>query len=249
LIASVLLAAVAVAVGLFIGAVGVGGILLIPALTYLGGVPIHTATATALFTFAFTGVLGTVLFQRRGSIDWRLAVPVCTGAVVASVLGAWVNSLIDARPLGLVIAAIIVASGFYILRSGPEREDARRDARTPGSSTLLTGIGVASGFGSGLSGAGGPLFSVPLMVMTGFVPLAAVGVSQVLQIVAAVFGTAGNLAFGRIDFALAAWLLAFELVGVVAGVRLAHALDAATLRRMAAGLCIAAGGFMLWRGA
>ena len=48
------------------------------------------------------------------------------------------------------------------------------------------------------------------------VPLAAVGTSQVLQIVAAVFGTAGNLAYGTIDFGVAAWITLFELAGVVA---------------------------------
>ena len=50
---------IAFGVGTLIGAVGVGGILLIPALTAFAGLPIHTAMATALFTFAFTGVAGT----------------------------------------------------------------------------------------------------------------------------------------------------------------------------------------------
>jgi uncharacterized membrane protein YfcA len=240
-----LLAAVAAAVGLFIGTVGVGGILLIPALTYLGGLPVHTAAATALFTFIFTGVLGTWLFHRRGSIEWRITTPVCAGAVVFSVLGAWTSSLIDARPLALIIAAIIVFAGTYILL--PARTAGRREGRSPGERAMLVGVGAVSGFGSGLSGAGGPLFSVPMMVLAGFVPLAAVGTSQVLQIVAAIFGTGGNLAYGHIDFGVAAWITLFELAGVVAGVRLAHAVSVPTLRRMAAGLCIVVGAMMLWR--
>jgi uncharacterized membrane protein YfcA len=241
-----LIAAAALAVGLFIGTVGVGGILLIPALTYLGGLTVHTAAATALFTFLFTGVLGTVLFQRRGSIDWRITTPVCAGAVVFSVLGAWAASRLEARPLALAIAAIVVFAGAYILLPAARRER-YRDGRTPGERALLAGVGAVSGFGSGLSGAGGPLFSVPMMVLAGFVPLAAVGTSQVLQIVAAAFGTAGNLAYGQIDFRVAAWITVFELAGVVAGVRLAHAVSVDTLRRLAAVLCIVVGGFMLWR--
>jgi len=240
-----LIAAAALVVGLFIGTVGVGGILLIPALTYLGGLTVHTAAATALFTFVFTGILGTVLFQRRGSIDWRITTPVCTGAVVFSVLGAWASSRIDARPLALIIAAIIVFAGAYILL--PVRTAAHREGRSPAERAMLVGVGAVSGFGSGLSGAGGPLFSVPMMVLAGFVPLAAVGTSQVLQIVAAVFGTGGNLAYGHIDFAVAAWITLFELAGVVAGVRLAHAVSVLTLRRMAASLCIVVGALMLWR--
>ena len=29
----------------------------------------------------FTGILGSFLYQRRGSIDWRISVPVCAGAL------------------------------------------------------------------------------------------------------------------------------------------------------------------------
>jgi hypothetical protein len=243
----VLLGAIAAAVGLFIGTVGVGGILLIPALTYLAGLTVHTATATALFTFAFTGLLGTLLFSRRGSIDWRITLPVCAGAVAFSVLGAWTNSRMDARPLAILIAAIIVFAGAYILLPAREASARYRDGRSRREQVLLVAVGAASGFGSGLSGAGGPLFSVPLMVLLGFVPLAAVGTSQVLQIVAAAFGTAGNLTYGHIDFAAAAWVTAFELAGVAIGVRVAHAVSVATLRRLAASLCIAVGLLMLWR--
>jgi len=241
-----LIAAAALVVGLFIGTVGVGGILLIPALTYLGGLTVHTAAATALFTFLFTGILGSILFQRRGSIDWRITTPVCAGAVVFSVLGAWAASRLDARPLALVIAAIVVFAGVYILLPAARRERFR-DGQAPGERGMLAAVGALSGFGSGLSGAGGPLFSVPIMVLAGFVPLVAVGTSQVLQIVAAVFGTAGNLAYGGIDFGVAAWITGFELAGVIAGVRLAHAVSVDTLRRLAAVLCIVVGAFMLWR--
>jgi uncharacterized membrane protein YfcA len=246
LVAYVLIATAALAVGLFIGTVGVGGILLIPALTYLGGLTVHTAAATALFTFVFTGILGTVLFQRRGSIDWRITRPVCAGAVIFSVLGAWAASKIEARPLALIIAAIVVFAGVYILLPAA-RHERFRDGRGSGERAMLAGVGAVSGFGSGLSGAGGPLFSVPIMVLAGFVPLAAVGTSQVLQIVAAVFGTAGNLAYGQVDFRVAAWITVFELAGVVVGVRLAHAVSVDTLRRLAAVLCIVVGAFMLWR--
>jgi uncharacterized protein len=241
-----LIAAAALAVGLFIGTVGVGGILLIPALTYLGGLTVHTAAATALFTFVFTGILGTILFQRRGSIDWRITKPVCAGAVIFSVVGAWAASRIDARPLALVIAAITAFAGLYILLPTPARTQLR-GGTTPGEGGLLLGVGAVSGFGSGLSGAGGPLFSVPMMVLAGFAPLASVGASQVLQIVTAAFGTVGNLAYGHIDFAVAGWITGFELAGVVAGVRLAHAVSVSTLRRLAAVLCIVVGALMLWR--
>src|SRR5205823_14709675 len=98
------LAAVATLVGVFIGAVGVGGVLLIPFLAILGGLGIHAAAATALFTFLFTGLLGSWLFARRGSIHWRLTLPVCIGAVVFGYLGSVVAARIPAQELAITIA-------------------------------------------------------------------------------------------------------------------------------------------------
>lgn len=233
--------------GLFIGTVGVGGVLLIPFLVALGGLGIHAAAATALFTFFFTGLLGSYLFQRRGSISWRLTLPVCGGAAAFGYVGTAAAARIEPRALTMVIAAIIVIAGIYVLLPPREPGRALRDGRAPRDLPVLVAVGAASGFGSGLSGAGGPLFSVPLMVILGFVPLAAVGASQVLQIVAAISGSLASVQDGRIDFAIAAWVTAFELAGVAAGVRLAHAMSATVLRRMAAALCVVVGTFMLVR--
>jgi uncharacterized membrane protein YfcA len=130
----------------------------------------------------------------------------------------------------------------------PKPEGSRQlDGKSGRQQILLLAVGAASGFGSGLSGAGGPLFSVPIMLVLGFAPLAAIGVSQVLQIISAASGTIGNLQFGSIDFVTAAWITVLELAGVVAGTRAAHAVSVTVLRRMAAGLCVAVGLFMLLR--
>lgn len=241
------LAAIALAVGFFIGAVGVGGILLIPALIWLGGVSIHQATATALFSFFFTGLAGTWLFQRRGSIDWNLTRPLIAGALLFSYLGARVNAAVDAAALTLIIALIVIFAGAYILLPLRRRQPGYRDGRTRRQQLLLLLVGALAGFGSGLSGAGGPLFSVPMMLVLGFVPLASVGAAQVLAIGAALFGSLGNLQTGVIEFLLAAWITLFELVGVVVGARAAHALSIGVLRRSAAGLCVLTGVLMLAR--
>jgi hypothetical protein len=235
-----------VLVGLLIGTVGVGGVLLISFLALYGGLSIHQAAATSLATFVFTGILGTWLYQRRGSIAWRVALPVCAGALAFGYVGAAVAARIDARPLALIIALVIVAAGVYIFV--PQRIAARhRDGRGWREQALLAGVGAASGFGSGLSGAGGPLFSVPFMVILRYVPLTAVATSQVLQIVAAASGSLGNLRYGFIDWTAAAVITVFELAGVMIGVRLAHVASALALRRLAGALCVVTGALLLAR--
>jgi uncharacterized membrane protein YfcA len=211
-----------------------------------GGMSIHQAAATSLFTFLFTGILGTWLYQRRGSIDWRISLPVCASAVVFGFCGAALAAVLDPRPLAIIIALVIIAAGVYIFI--PQRAIALpRDGRGRREPLLLASVGAASGFGSGFSGAGGPLFSVPLMVILGYVPLTAVATSQVLQIVAAASGSIENLRQGFIDFRIASVVTIFELLGLIAGVRLAHIASALVLRGLAGALCLVTGGLLLAR--
>ena len=238
---------IAFAVGALIGAVGVGGILLIPALASIGRLDMHQAMATALFTFAFTGLVGTALFQRKGSIDWRITVPVCAGALVFAFLGAWMNAYTRPQVLTFLLAAVIVFAGVYTLASWRGRDNAAFSGQARAQQTLLIAIGAVSGFGSGLTGVGGPALSVPIMVLFGFPALASIGASQVIQIIAAGSGTLGNLRFGSIDFALALPVMISEIVGVVAGAALAHSVNQLVLRRFVGVLCIPVGLFLIAR--
>jgi uncharacterized membrane protein YfcA len=238
---------IAFGVGALIGAVGIGGVLLIPALAAFAALPIQTAMATALFTFIFTGIVGTVMFQRRGSIDWSLARPVLLSALVFAFIGAWANSIARPTVLALILACIIIFAGIYTLATWRgEREPAfRNDIRA--QRVLLLVVGAISGFGSGLTGVGGPALSVPLMVLFGFPALVSIGVSQVIQIVAAVSGTLGNLRYGSIDFGVAATVTLCEVAGALVGVRLAHAVDASLLRKGVAVLCVVVGTALIIR--
>lgn len=237
----------ALGVGTLIGAVGVGGILLIPALSLFGGLAIQHAMATALFTFILTGLIGTFLFQRRGSIAWHVTVPLCAGAALFGFAGAWANSRIDGTVLATILAAVILFAGAYTLFTPEARRHAAWDGRPGAQRALLLGIGAVSGFGSGLTGVGGPALSVPMMVLFGFPSLVSIGASQVIQVLAAVSGTVGNLKFGAIDFALAIPVALVEVVGVHLGVRIAHAVDARSLRRFVGVLCLVVGVSMLGR--
>src|SRR5690606_9602644 len=58
--------------GVLIGCVGIGGVIIVPALVYLFGVPIHVAIAAAMFAFLLSGLVGTAEFARRRSIRWSM---------------------------------------------------------------------------------------------------------------------------------------------------------------------------------
>lgn len=241
------LVAIAFGVGALIGAVGIGGVLLVAALATIGKLDIHEAAATALFTFIFTGVTGTLFFQRKGSIDWRITVPLCLGAVLFGFIGAWANSRMGSGALALILAGVIIFAGIYTLASRHGAPRAAYDGRPRAQAALLGGVGAVSGFGSGLTGVGGPALSVPIMVLFGFPALATIGASQVIQIIAAISGTLGNLSFGTINWGLVIPLTVVELGGVLVGAWTAHAVNQVVLRRFVGILCIPVGAFLVAR--
>lgn len=234
-------------VGLLIGAVGVGGILLIPALNIFAGLAIHEAMATALLTFIFTGSVGTFLFQRRGSIDWGITAPVSIGAAFFGFLGAVANAKIGARELTMILASLSILAGAYTIFTRNAGRLAVLHGRPGWQQVLLVGVGAIAGFGSGLTGVGGPALSVPMMVLLGFPSLTTIGASQVIQILAAASATVGNLQYGSIDFRIAAMVTIFELIGVLVGVRIVHAINAQSLRSYVGILCVIVGAGLMMR--
>ena len=236
-----------IGIGVLIGAVGVGGVLLVPVLIYCTPLDVHQAMATALASFVATGLVGTLAFHRRGSVDWAFAAPLCVGAMICSYLGAVVNAGLAADTLMAVLAVLIVGAGIYTILSpaavsGPPATGWRRSQYG-----LLFVLGAISGFSSGLTGTGGPLVAVPLMILCGFPALTAIGASQVLQVLAALSGTAGNLLHGSIAVSLLPLVIVLEVAGVVVGVRLIHAVNAVLVRKLVAWLCLIIGTGMLAR--
>lgn len=237
---------VALIVGALIGTVGVGGILLIPALNGFAGLSTHVSMATALFSFIFTGVVGTYLYHRRGTINWAITIPVCAGGLVSGYFGAMANAIAPAAILNMLLAAVIIFAGLYALfpaKGGTINYEEGNKKQL----IQLVCIGAVVGFGSGLTGVGGPVLSVPIMVIVGFHPLTAIATSQVIQITAALSGSIGNMQNGLIDMQVAWWITLVELVGVGFGVRLAHAVPTGVLKKMVSGVCIVVGSFIALR--
>jgi uncharacterized membrane protein YfcA len=233
----------ALIVGVLIGCVGIGGVLLPPILTYVGGLNLHIAMATSIFSFLFTGVVGTVGYARRNSIDWRMVLWLGVGIVPAAVLGALSNSVLPTEVLTVLLATLIAATGVNVFAKASSTE---LDARSFGTLLLLL-IGAVVGFGSALTGTGGPVLLVPILVLMRAPTLTAIGVSQVVQIMVAIFSTFGYVLFGSIDFYLGTTLGLVAAAGVAIGTRVAHAVPIFTLKRIVAVSLIGAGILIVMR--
>jgi uncharacterized protein len=127
-----LVLAAALVVGLLIGCVGIGGVLLPPALVYLAGLGFHAAAATSTWAFVFCAAAGTLSYSGRGSIDWRMAAWLGAGVVPAAFAGAWANAALPEGLLMAILAALLVLTGAdALLRGSPAAVGGRAASGLP----------------------------------------------------------------------------------------------------------------------
>jgi uncharacterized protein len=236
----VFLALIGLGAGLSIGCIGIGGVVLVSGLHYLGGIAIPTAIAAAMMGYLLTGLVGTVVYARLGSIRWAMAGWLCAGAMPSALAGAWLSNTVPSSGLEIAIGALTLGSGAYAL-SG-EREGGATAALGRGT---LVGIGSVTGVLSALTGTGGPLVLVPLMLWLQVPVLTAIGLSQAVQLPIAALATVGNFAFGKPEVWLGAVLGVALAGGAFLGARLAHKAPHALLKRIVAAVLIVVGAAIL----
>lgn len=233
-----------VSAGLLIGCAGIGGVIVVPVLVYLAGVPVHVAIAAAMCAFLVSGVVGTYVFAKARSIRWGMTAWMWAGAVPAAFAGALFASAVAPPFIELAIGALTAASGAHVLIRGMGAEAAEGRAL---SKPALASIGTVTGFASAMTGTGGPLVLVPILVWLEIPVLAAVGLAQAIQLPIAVAATGGNVLAGTLDIELGLLLGLGLALGTWAGAQAAHALPRAALRRFVSSLLVLVGGAILFR--
>jgi uncharacterized membrane protein YfcA len=235
------LGAASLMIGIMVGATGIGGFLIIPVLVQLVDLPIRSAMGTALVIAAANGALGAWLFRRRGKVDWAVAKPLVIGSVVFALVGGWLNRWLPVPAVVAILGCIMIAgSAANLWKPHPMRSpQPQEQSRT--HFPLLASIGALSGLTAGLTGAGGPLVSVPLLNIMAYPVLTAVGASQMLQLAASLFGSTSYWQDGLIPIAPLTVAIPMHLIGIWLGVKLVHAVDQRLATRVVAVLGMAAG--------
>ncbi len=226
---AILLVAAGAVSGTLIGTIGVGGVLLVPALVLFGGLGVEEATPIASMSFFFTGVAGTHAYSRTDRIPWESVRWLMVGVVPGAVAGAASNVALAPDVLTGVIALVLGAAAVRALV--PPRDDTEVAAREPGTGAMLV-IGVVVGFGSALTGTGGPVLLIPIMLLIGAGVVVTIAASQPIQIPIAVFATVAFLAYGTLDWELGLVLGLAQVAGVILGARVGHRLPAEALRTL-----------------
>jgi uncharacterized membrane protein YfcA len=184
-IAAVLLGAL---IGLSLGALGGGGsILTVPALVYALGESAHQATTSSLVIVGVTAAAAALGHARAGRVRWKAGAAFGGFGIAASLLGSYLNRLLEPNALLVAFAALMLIAAAAMLRqlraaspsrtpvlvavggAAPEPVPARTSVGRPTTRAhtiaKMVTAGLAVGFLTGFLGVGGGFVIVPALTV------------------------------------------------------------------------------------
>lgn len=228
--------AVGAAAGLFAGLFGVGGgILIVPALTFLFAdqhLPapfiLHLAIGTSLATIMFTSISSLRAHHGREAVDWQVFRHITPGILAGTLLGSWVAAQLSSRFLkGFFVAFLYYVALQMLLNRRP-----KPSRQLPGTGGMLCAGALIGGISS-LVGIGGGSMSVPFLVWCNIAMHTAIGTSAAIGFPIALAGASGYVANGLAVKDLPPFTLGFVYLPALVGISVASILTAPLGARLA----------------
>jgi uncharacterized membrane protein YfcA len=247
-----------------------GGVVIVPVLTVLVGVPVKFAIAASLVGVIATSTAASARYLETEVADRRLGLVLLLGTVSGGIAGGFVAGLLDARTLSGLFAVMLVLVAVQMLRGrepdapAPGRDDAdgvqeldhafASSYREPTTGALVpyrarrvelgTAISLFAGSVSGLLGVGGGIINVPTMNVVMGIPLRVATTTSTYMLAAtAVASALLYQARGELDPLVAAPVALGMFLGARGGARLAARLKVVLLRYLFVVVCV----FFAWQ--
>jgi uncharacterized membrane protein YfcA len=226
-------------VGVLIGAVGIGGFLVVPVLVFLEGRSVRDAVIAATVSFVGSGLVALLVALRHGTQASNGGRAFLLANAPGALVGALLLRIVNGTAIGFLIAFAVGLAGLAELRGWPKR--GRRKAQP----LLATVNGFMTGAGSALTGTSGPLIAMPLLAWAGMPIVERIRAGQVAQLPIAAAAALVFVAAGDIAWTVAAMSALVLAAGTLLGMRITTALAPDALRRAAAILMLLSAASML----
>lgn len=244
-------------VGLLVGFTGLGGgMVLLPLLISVLGVPPIVAVGSDAVINFVTKIGAGTLHWRRGNVNWRLVLNLAYGSIPGAVIGVTLLARIRAAygpgvngflriAIGVLLIAIPFAhlAGFRSSMESASSQDPPHDGHRFG----IVLIGFFAGTLVGLTSIGsGSVILMLLLVFYGFSPATMVGTDIVHAVLLAALTSVLQYRLGNVDFALVFAVLLGSVPGGVLGAHLTNKVPSARLKQVLCALLTIVGARMLW---
>ncbi|MBL7543164.1 MAG: sulfite exporter TauE/SafE family protein [Bdellovibrionaceae bacterium] len=231
--------------GITLGLVGGGGsILTVPIMVYLFHLSPTMATGHSLFIVGVTALTGSLMYIRKGHVDFNtgflFAIPSVVGVNISRglILPKIPETLIHIQGFILTkdilvmiaFATLMLVASYAMIK---KRDEPKKNEIKPLTrSLLLSSQGLIVGLIAGFVGAGGGFLIIPALVFFARLPMkVAVGTSLLIIATQSLLGFAGDLARGfTVQWPLLSIVASIAIVGIVAGSSIAHKIQEQKLK-------------------
>jgi len=195
-----------------------GGIIVVPALTFLGFPP-TVAASNSLFAALSNSIASTISYSRQKRIEFSLGLKLGLLTIPGTVLGAIISTDDSPDLFKFLFGFVLIASAAYIfLRKKIEDKE-----KILSKQMMVFAIGASffAGIISSFFGIGGGIIFVPLMVVgMGMTMKRAAPTSQLILLFASLSGVIVHSILGHPDFLQAGFLAIGAFIGGLIGARL-----------------------------
>ena len=224
-----------VLIGLIAGILGSmigvgGGIIISPALTFLGLSPPQVAS-TSLFAVSSTSISSTLAYAKSNKIQYMLGIKMALLSVPGAIIGSYFSTSIDPAYFKALLAIILVATGVYLIYKKSMINGNSLSFESIWVKILFFSSTFVAGIISSLFGIGGGVIFVPLMIMIiGLTMYLAAPTSQFILMITSLVGLTTHIILGNPQYIPAILLSIGAFVGAQIGSRLSPKLSEQKLR-------------------
>lgn len=253
-----IIAAMNLIVGALVGISGIAGFLLPIVFTGYLGMDLSLSLALSFISFLTSGIIGSYRYHKQGQMDIKFGILVGLGSIAGAVLGVKLNFMIPLTTAKLFLYLVVLASGLSILLKKDKKEGDTKASVNPskeqgyegllGNKIFVLLFGFITGAICSLSGAGGPILVMPILVTLGMPVRIAVGVSLFDSIFIAIPACVGYLANCPKEGLLLLCLLSIicQAIGVFFGAGQAGRINVKVLKKTVAVFSIAIAAYMIF---
>jgi hypothetical protein len=225
-----------------------GGIIMVPALTLIFGMPMTEAVGTSLMGIVAVSTAATIDFLKSGRADLELGLTLETLTALGALSGGLLAAVIATRSLYILFGIVCLYAAFNMIRPRNRLSESEKSTY-PGNKGIGLGLSFAAGNISGLLGVGGGVMKVPLLNLVMGVPLKiATATSSYMIGITAATAAIIYLVRGDVDLYKAAVIILGIFFGSRLGALFSYRINVLALRLLFVTILLYAAYKMILRG-
>lgn len=215
------------------GIVGVVGAAVVPGLILLGVDPI-VAISSSLLLHVLIAPIGGITYYKLGHVHRWIFVPLLITGVLGAFIGANVSIHLPVEELKLLVGISAIAAGLLAITIYPRKNEIKSTSsagkKFKWTSTSIALIALVSGLVHGALGLGWGTLGIPLLILIGVLPHAAIGSSLLARSFVALAGVSTFYFLGGLQADVILPLLVGGLIAIPFGALTAKRLPPGTLK-------------------